>query len=131
MGRFDESIAEARRSLELDPFPPFTMDFTESAFYLARHYDLTVQQSRKAFELSPEFPWAHYQLGEIYDRTGRVSEAVQEFMRAEELFGMSQDRLAGLRKVYHQSGVFGGHLPTANGRVNAHSAPLGLEVSNT
>ena len=79
------------------------MDFAEWAFYLARHYDLTIQQCRKSLELAPEFPWAHYQLGLVYERTGRVSEAVQEFMKAEELFGMSQDRLTELRKVYHQS----------------------------
>jgi len=107
MGRFDESTAEARRSLELDPFSQLTMDFAGWAFYLARRYDLTVEQSRKTLELAPEFPWAHYHLGLVYERTGRVSEAVQEFMKAEELFGMSQDRLAPLRKVYHQFGEKG------------------------
>ncbi len=107
MGRFDESIAEAKRSLDLDPFSQLTMDFAAWSFYLARRYDLTIQQSRKSLELAPEFPWAHYHLGLVYERTGRVSEAVQEFMKAEELFGMSQDRLAELRKVYHQSGEKG------------------------
>jgi adenylate cyclase len=68
---------------------------------------LTVQQSRKSLELAPEFPWAHYELGEVYEHTGRASEAVQEFMKAEKLFGMSQDRLAELRRVYDQSGEGG------------------------
>jgi TolB-like protein/DNA-binding winged helix-turn-helix (wHTH) protein/Tfp pilus assembly protein PilF len=104
MGRFDESIAEVRRSLELDPCSQFTMDFAEWAFYLARHFDLSVEQSRKSLELAPEFPWAHYDLGLVYERTGRTSEAIQEFMKTEELFGLSQDRLAQLRRVYHQSG---------------------------
>jgi TolB-like protein/DNA-binding winged helix-turn-helix (wHTH) protein len=103
MGRFDESVVEAKRSLELDPFSKFTMDFAAWAFSLARRYDLTVQQSQKSLELAPEFPWAHYELGEIKQHTGSASESVQEFMKAEELFGMSQDRLAELREVYHQS----------------------------
>ena len=107
MGRFDESVAEAKRSLELDPFSPTTMDFAGWAFFLARRYDLILQQSRKSLELAPEFPWAHYNLAQVYERTGRGSEAVQEFMKAEELFGMSQDRLAVLRKVYRQSGEKG------------------------
>jgi TolB-like protein/DNA-binding winged helix-turn-helix (wHTH) protein len=107
MGRFDESVVEARRPLELDPFSQFTMDWVNWAFYLARRYDLTIQQSRKSLEIDPEFPWAHYQLGLVYERTGRDSEAVQESLKAEELFGMSQDRLAELRKVYHQSGEKG------------------------
>ena len=107
MGRFDEATAETRRSLELDPFSIFTIDFAQWTFLLARRYDLTVEQTRKSLELAPEFPWAHYNLGQVYELTGRVSEAVQEFMKAEELFGMSQDRLAELRKAYQQSGVKG------------------------
>lgn len=107
MGRFDESVVEAKRSLELDPFSKFTMDFSEWAFYLALRYDLAAQQSQKSLELAPEFPWAHYDLGQVYERTGRGSEAVQEFMKAEELFGMSQDRLSELRKAYQQSGERG------------------------
>ncbi|HWY06270.1 MAG TPA: tetratricopeptide repeat protein [Candidatus Acidoferrales bacterium] len=107
MGRFDESVAEARRSLELDPFSQFTMDFAEWALYLAHRYDLTLQQSQKSLELAPEFPWAHYDLGLVYLETGRINEAVQEFTKAEELFGMSQDSLGELRKAYHQSGEKG------------------------
>jgi len=107
MGRFDESISEAKRSLELDPFSPTTMDFAAWAFFLGRRYDLVLEQSRKSLELAPEFPWAHYELGQVYERTGRGSEAVQEFMKAEELYGMNQDRLAVLRKVYRQSGEKG------------------------
>jgi TolB-like protein/DNA-binding winged helix-turn-helix (wHTH) protein len=107
MGRFDESSAEARRSLELDPFSEWTMDISEWALLLARRYDLTVQQSQKSLELAPEFPWAHYDLGQTYVQTGRGSEAVREFMKAEELFGMSQDRLAELRGVYLRSGERG------------------------
>jgi len=107
MSRFDESVAEAKRSLELDPISQFTMDFAEWAFYLAHRYDLAVPQSQKSLELAPEFPWAHYDLGLVYARTGRVSESVQEFTKAEELFGMSQDRLGELRKAYQQSGEKG------------------------
>ena len=107
MGRFDESVVEAKRSLELDPFSKFTMDFSEWAFYLAHRYDLAAQQSQKSLELAPEFPWAHYDLGEVNEHTGRARESIQEFMKAEELFGMSQDRLAELRKAYYQSGERG------------------------
>jgi TolB-like protein/DNA-binding winged helix-turn-helix (wHTH) protein/Tfp pilus assembly protein PilF len=107
MGRFDESMAEAKRSLELDPFSEVTTDFAEWAFQLARRYDMTVQQAKKSLDLAPEFPWAHWELGWAYERTGRASEAVQELMKAEELFGMSQERLAELRKAYHESGEKG------------------------
>ncbi|HET6930331.1 MAG TPA: tetratricopeptide repeat protein, partial [Candidatus Acidoferrum sp.] len=107
MGRFDEGVAEANRALELDPFSAFTMDFAEWAYYLARRYDLAIQLSHKSMEVSPEFPWAHYDLGQVNERTGRPDEAIPEYLRAEELFGMSQDRLAELRKVYQRSGAKG------------------------
>lgn len=107
MGRPQESIAQAKRALELDPFSEVTTDFAEWAFQLARRYDLTVQQANRSIEVAPEFPWAHYELGWAYERTGRASEAVQEFMKSEELFGMGQERLAELRRAYHESGEKG------------------------
>lgn len=104
MGRSDESVAEAKRSLELDPFSEVTTDFAEWAFQFARRYDLTVQQAQRSLEVAPEFPWAHWELGWAYERTGRASEAIPELIKAEELFGMSQEKLTGLRKAYHESG---------------------------
>ncbi|HEV8075621.1 MAG TPA: tetratricopeptide repeat protein [Candidatus Acidoferrum sp.] len=107
VGRYDEGAVEAKRSLELDPLSQFTRDLAEWACYLARHYDLAIQQSRRSLELSPESPWAHFDLGQTYEQTGRSDEAIQEYLKAEELFGMSQNRLAELRNAYHQSGAKG------------------------
>ena len=107
VGRYDEAVVEAKRSLELDPLSQFTRDFAEWACYLARHYDLAIQQSRRSLELSPESPWAHFDLAQTYEQTGRSDEAIQEYLKAEELFGMRQDRLAELRKAYEQSGAKG------------------------
>ncbi|HEV2102781.1 MAG TPA: winged helix-turn-helix domain-containing protein [Candidatus Acidoferrum sp.] len=103
-GRADEGVAEAKRALELDPFSAFTRDFAEWACFLARRYDLSIQQSRKSTDLSPEFPWALYDLGQAYEGMGRTDEAIQAYLKAEEVFGMNQDRLRELRKVYQQSG---------------------------
>jgi TolB-like protein len=107
VGRYDEGVVEAKRSLELDPLSQFTRDFAEWACYLARHYDLAIQQSLRSLELSPESPWAHFDLGHSYEQTGRSDEAIQEYLKAQELFGMSQDRLAELRKAYQRSGKKG------------------------
>jgi TolB-like protein/DNA-binding winged helix-turn-helix (wHTH) protein len=107
MGRSDESVAEAKRALDLDPFSVFTMDFSEWAFYLNRHYDLATEQSRKTSELAPEYPWSHYDLGQIYEWTGRHREAIEEYNKAQEIFGLSQNRLEELRTVYAQSGEKG------------------------
>src|SRR5215469_5564923 len=107
MDRPDEGVAEAERAFALDPFSKHTADIAGWACYLARRYDLTIQESRRSLERYPEFPWAHYDLGEAYERTGRSDEAIQEYLKSEELFGMSQARLAELRKAYQQSGAKG------------------------
>jgi len=107
MGRTDESVAEVKRSLMLDPFSVFTMDFSEWAFYLGRHYDLATEQSRKTYELAPEYPWSHFDLGQIYEWTGRHREAIEEYTKAQEIFGLSQNRLAELRTAYQQLGEKG------------------------
>lgn len=107
MGRSDESVAEAKRALDLDPFSEFTMDFSEWAFYLDRRYDLALEQSRKTFELAPQMPWSPYDFGQIYDATGRQREAIEEYIKAQEVFGLSPSRLAELRLAYQQSGEKG------------------------
>jgi TolB-like protein/DNA-binding winged helix-turn-helix (wHTH) protein len=107
MGRSDQAVAEAKRALQLDPFSEFTMDFSEWAFYLARHFELATEQSQKALELTPHMPWSHYDFSQIYDATGRPREAIEEYTKAQEIFGLSQNRLAELRTAYQQSGEKG------------------------
>jgi TolB-like protein/DNA-binding winged helix-turn-helix (wHTH) protein/tetratricopeptide (TPR) repeat protein len=107
MGRSDESVAEAKRALDLDPFSVFTMDLSEWAFYLDRHYELALEKSQRNAELAPEYPFSHYDLGQIYEWTGRKREAIGEYIKAQEIFGLSQNRLAELRTAYRQSGEKG------------------------
>jgi len=107
-GRSNESVTEAKRSLQVDPFSFFTMDFTDWAFYLDRQYDLATKQSQKTWELAgSEMQWSHYDLGQIYDATGRHREAIEEYIKAQEVFGMSPTRLRELRTAYHQYGEKG------------------------
>jgi tetratricopeptide (TPR) repeat protein len=107
LGRSDECIVESKRSLELDPFSEFENDFGAWAFYFAHRYDLFLEVSEKYLRVNPGAPWPHHNTGLIYEHTGRGAEAIQEFLKAEELFGMSQDRLAELRRAYQQSGEKG------------------------
>jgi TolB-like protein/DNA-binding winged helix-turn-helix (wHTH) protein/tetratricopeptide (TPR) repeat protein len=107
VGRYDEAVLEAKRSLELDPFSQFTRDYAEWACFLARHYDLAIQLSRQSVELTPQSPWAHFDLAQAYEGKGQSDEAIQEYLLAQASFGMSQERLAELRKEYQKSGAKG------------------------
>jgi tetratricopeptide (TPR) repeat protein len=107
MGRSDECTAESKRSLELDPLSEFSNDFGAWAFYFAHRYDLFLEVSEKYLRLNPKAPWPHYNTGLIYEHIGRGGEAIQEFLKGEERFGMSEGRLAELRRAYQQSGEQG------------------------
>ena len=107
MSRFDESSAEARRAMELDPYSEYVREFSSWAIYLARRYDVALQQCEKSIELFPQAAWPRYHFGIIYEQTGRASESIPEFMKAEERFGISAESLAELRKVYQVSGEKG------------------------
>ena len=108
MGRSNESVSEAKRSLQVDPFSIFTMDFTDWVFYLDRQYDLATKQTQKTWELAgSEMQWSHYDLAQIYDATGRHREAIEEYIKAQEVFGMSPRRLGELRTAYQQHGEKG------------------------
>jgi hypothetical protein len=91
--------------------------------HLDRHYDLATQQSQKSSEVAPEFPWSHYDLGEIYEWTGRHREAIEEYTKAQEIFrpepeetrrtanGVSAVRLEGI--LAEDVGVLSGGLKAA------------------
>jgi TolB-like protein/DNA-binding winged helix-turn-helix (wHTH) protein/tetratricopeptide (TPR) repeat protein len=108
MGRSDESVAEEKRSLQIDPFSAFTMDFSAWVLYLDRRYDLGVDQARRNLELAAsELPFAHYDFGQIDDAMGRHREAIEEYIKSQEAFGLSPNRLSELRIAYQQSGEKG------------------------
>ena len=65
-GRAEESIAEARRALELDPLAVLTNEVLGYAYLCARRHDLAVAQSQAALELHPEESSLHYLLGWAY-----------------------------------------------------------------
>jgi len=103
MGRFDESVSQVKRAQELDPFSEFTVDFGAWALYFSQKYDLAVEAEgpRKSSQ------WARYNRAMIYEAQGQIDDAVQEYLKAEELFGIRPERLVELRKSYRESGPKG------------------------
>jgi tetratricopeptide (TPR) repeat protein len=62
-GRVAESMAEARRALELDPLSPFANEELADVFLTARQYDLAIEQYRKTLELYPDHAPSRDSLG--------------------------------------------------------------------
>lgn len=85
LGRFDESIAEAKRSIELDPLSLINNADFGNDYYFARRYDDAIAQLRKTIEIEPHSYLAHYYLGEALQLKGQMPDAIAEYHRAVEL----------------------------------------------
>ena len=106
LGRRDESLAERRQALELDPLS-LTINFELGlAFYYARDYDKAIQQFQKTLELDPNFPLVYAHLPAAYEQKGMYDEAIAGFQKGITLRGGTEwsFSMSGLGHVYGLSG---------------------------
>jgi adenylate cyclase len=85
LGRFDESIAEGKRSIELDPLSMINNADFGNDYYFARRYDEAIVQLRKTIEIEPHSYLAHFYLGEALQLKGQMPDAIAEYRKAVEL----------------------------------------------
>ena len=85
LGRFDEAIAEGRRSVELDPLSMVINVDLGVTFFYARRYDESARQLRKTLEIDPTSFYPHYNLGIVLQATGDLSGAIAEYEKAKQL----------------------------------------------
>jgi TolB-like protein/DNA-binding winged helix-turn-helix (wHTH) protein/Flp pilus assembly protein TadD len=101
--RFDEAIAEAKRTEELEPLSFVASSHLGWIYYLAGQNDKAIAQCRKILELDPSsFPARRY-LGLAYEAKGMYAEAIAEFQTGVKLSG-SPLMLALLGHAYAASG---------------------------
>ncbi len=75
-GRSEESISVAKRALELDPAAPAVSHALAVQLYLARDYDLALEQCHQTIDMDPNYEAAFAVLGQVYSVTGRYREAL-------------------------------------------------------
>lgn len=96
MGRTQESMAEIREALRLDPLS-VSMNFSEGwRLYMARNYEAATHQLQATVEMDPSFALAHLVLGEALTQTGKYEAARAELEDAAQLSGNSAPALAAL-----------------------------------
>ena len=101
--RFDEAIAEAKRTEELEPLSFVASSHLGWIYYLSGQNDKAIEQCRKILELDPtSFPARRY-LGLAYEAKGMYTEAIAEFQTGVKLSG-SPLMLALLGHSYAVSG---------------------------
>jgi len=110
-GRVDDSLQQVKSARELDPLSlANTSTAAFLAYYSARDYDKAIQVCREALDLDSTFLPAHWRLVRVYERTGKLGEALDEQQRAATLAG--EDRRVTreinlLRKAYAGKGARG------------------------
>jgi eukaryotic-like serine/threonine-protein kinase len=82
MGQCEESIAEAKRALELDSLLLGINWLLGAAFYFARQYDQAIEQLRKTLELDPNFFLARIFLGWAYVQKFMYKEGIAELEKS-------------------------------------------------
>ena len=85
MGRFDESIANARRAAELDPLSPVLVGSYGRALYRARRYEDALARYKRALEIDPEDRPSLSRIAEAYIELGKYQEALSFADRLEKI----------------------------------------------
>jgi TolB-like protein/TPR repeat protein len=81
----DRSIAEGKRSVELDPLSLINNADLGWCYLNARRYDEAIVQWRKTIEIDSHFYLARYYLGEGLQLKGQLAEAIAEYRIAADL----------------------------------------------
>ncbi|HEU4435603.1 MAG TPA: winged helix-turn-helix domain-containing protein [Pyrinomonadaceae bacterium] len=101
--RFDEAIAEAKRTEEIEPLSFVSSSHLGWIYYLSGKNDEAIEQCKKILELDPSsFPARRY-LGLAYEAKGMYAEAITEFQTGVKISG-SPLMLALLGHAYAASG---------------------------
>jgi TolB-like protein/class 3 adenylate cyclase/Flp pilus assembly protein TadD len=85
LGRFDEAIAEGKRSIELDPLSLINNADLGSTLMVARRYDEAIAQLQRTLALDANFYYAHWNLGEALYYKGDLAGCIRECEKARSL----------------------------------------------
>jgi serine/threonine-protein kinase len=80
MGRHVEAIAEAERSLELDPLSLISHTGVGDVMFYARRFERSIAYYRKCLEMDATFGPGHTDLARSLEHVGQPNEAVEEFL---------------------------------------------------
>jgi TolB-like protein len=105
-GQTEQAVAEAQRVIGLSP-SPLNWEYPIWVFVLARREDLARPRSEQLLRVAPQWTWAHFSAAQIYELQGDSEKAVQEFLKADELFGTEPRKIAQLKQAFAKYGSQG------------------------
>ena len=104
-GRFDESLVESKKYLEVDPVSESPVGHLCYHYLYSRQYDEAITQCRKAIQYS-DSPQG-YTLAEAYYQKGMFREAHEEYLKAFARDRAATDVIEGFRQAFARSGMPG------------------------
>ena len=82
VGRFEESLAQSKKVVELEPLSVQYNRTLATRFFQMRDFDRAVEQFQKTLELAPNDAFTHELLGNAFEQKGMQKEAVAEWSKA-------------------------------------------------
>jgi TolB-like protein/DNA-binding winged helix-turn-helix (wHTH) protein/tetratricopeptide (TPR) repeat protein len=105
MGRSSEAMSEATLAQEADPLSAIVGTNAAWVYFLSRQSDRAVGILHKVIEADPNFPRAHFRLGNIYEHAGQYDLAIDEYAKAVQLSDGDTYYQASLGHAYAMSGM--------------------------
>jgi len=99
-GRFDESLAEVTRAIELDPVTPLTTLALGWCHYHARRFEQALTVHRQLIQSEPNFAYQRTVYSWVLRCAGMHEDAIAQAERAIQLAGNTQLYVAGLGMAY-------------------------------
>jgi TolB-like protein/DNA-binding winged helix-turn-helix (wHTH) protein/Tfp pilus assembly protein PilF len=108
VGRAAESIREAKRALELDPFSAHSyLTITLMYYYNLRQYDQSLEYARKWLEMFPNNPGGYDWLANNLVAKGLYDEAIEARKKYMALRGEKPEDIAAVGQAYRAGGIRG------------------------
>jgi TolB-like protein/DNA-binding winged helix-turn-helix (wHTH) protein/Tfp pilus assembly protein PilF len=107
MGRSDESVAEGRKAVEVDPLSVPANNILGAMLQSARRFDEALAVDKKTLDLDPNpthLAMVHTRMSACYRAKGLDKEAFEEDMTARLARGASPQEIVGLSKIHALSG---------------------------
>jgi serine/threonine protein kinase/tetratricopeptide (TPR) repeat protein len=103
IGKPMEAVAEIKLAQQLDPVNPAISVDVGLPYYLARQYDQSIAQNRRALEMFPNFFLAHLALGEALFQKGDYATGIEEIEKGKAM-EPTPPSIGQLGYVYAKSG---------------------------
>jgi len=107
LGRHEEAIAEAKKSISLDPLSPVMNRNLALAFLFARQYDRALTQFQKTLALDSGYVSPHWLLMNLYEERKMYPQAVDELLKIAALTHSDSEFATSIGQAYTATGPEG------------------------